>query len=237
MPARFLAIKNFDRFQHYHDDRPVAWIKLYTALLDDYAFLNLSEVAQAQLLKLWLLAGRMKNRIPNDLRFIQAKIGSPKAPQIALLIEGGWLVEVSENATESLDDSRKDSREGLEDSYGNSSPHALARGEERRGEKRRGEKKRPPLSRAEPKFAWIGDLRAAHEAVHGPGSFTPGLGARFAKSWAGLVTHHGVEKCARVWTFAQTTGTEKERGFRTVEKVAESFSLYDPDRAVDGAAA
>lgn len=87
---RFLAVKNFEEYQHYSDRTP-PWIKLYNSLLDDYAFLRLSESAQINLVKLWLLASRHDNRIPNDLVYISGKIQPKSAIDIDELIVSGFL--------------------------------------------------------------------------------------------------------------------------------------------------
>lgn len=87
----FLLIKNFDRFQHYKDRNP-PWIKLYTALLSDPEFLNLPEAAQAQLLKLWLLAAQMGNPIPNQPRLLAGKIWVTGRFYLKELIAAGFLI-------------------------------------------------------------------------------------------------------------------------------------------------
>jgi hypothetical protein len=66
---RFLAVKGFRKFQHYRDRDPV-WIKLYTNLLIDAAFLQLPEAAQAQLMKLWILASQLGNPLPNNPKLL-----------------------------------------------------------------------------------------------------------------------------------------------------------------------
>ena len=75
--------------------------------------------------------------------------------------------------------------------------------------------------------SWLTPLCKVHEKIYGVGSFAP-LAGRFAKSWKALVEAHGGEKCAEHWRFAHTSGTEKERTFRTPENVASRFALFDP---------
>ncbi len=94
---KYLCVRKWDEHQHYKDRDP-AWIKVYNRLLDDFDFLALSEVAQAQLLKLWLLASRTDNRIPYDLPYITAKIGARTAIDIDDLIVHGWLQFCDANA-------------------------------------------------------------------------------------------------------------------------------------------
>jgi hypothetical protein len=88
---KYLAIKNFERFQHYHDRIP-PWIKLYNSLLDDYAFLQLGDAARSHLILLWLVASRHKNRIPNDPKYIASAIHARGKVDIAALVDGGFVV-------------------------------------------------------------------------------------------------------------------------------------------------
>ena len=94
---KYLCIRKWTEHQHYKDRDP-AWIKVYNRLLEDYDFLALSEVAQAHLLKLWLLASRTDNRIPYDLSYITARTGARTAIDIDDFIVHGWLQFCDENA-------------------------------------------------------------------------------------------------------------------------------------------
>ena len=87
---KYLRVKKWDEHQHYTDRDP-PWIKVYNRLLDDYEFLALSEAAQSQLMKLWLLASRTDNKIPFDMTFIASKIGAKSAVDIEGMIVAGWL--------------------------------------------------------------------------------------------------------------------------------------------------
>lgn len=105
---KYLAVKHWERHQHYGDSRTPPWIKLYNALLDDYEFLSLPEVAQAQLVKLWLLASRHKNRIPYDLVYISGKINPKSALDIDGFITSGFLtIEDDKEAPAARGKSRK----------------------------------------------------------------------------------------------------------------------------------
>ena len=101
---KYLSIKNFERFQHYHDRIP-PWIKLYNALLDDYAFLQLGDAARAHLILLWLVASRHKNRIPFDAKYIASAIHATSRVDIQALIDGGF-VTVTDDATAAQDASK-----------------------------------------------------------------------------------------------------------------------------------
>src|SRR3990167_7380530 len=135
---RFLAVKNFDAFQHYHDRTP-PWIKLYNSLLDDFDFLQLKDAARAHLLSLWLVAPRLKNRIPYDQQYIQQATKAKGRVDVEALIASGWLVLV-QDASEALDDRAQDASNALDQ-------------RERRGEERRGRGDSAP------------DVLAAGEAV------------------------------------------------------------------------
>lgn len=108
-PPRFLAVKNFDRFQHYSDRLP-PWIKLYYALLDDYAFLQLTEVQQIHLVLLWLVASRHNNRIPYDETFLRAAIRAKRRVDIPALVSAGFLIvlDASTDASTALAKSEHD---------------------------------------------------------------------------------------------------------------------------------
>src|SRR4051812_24213953 len=107
MTARFLAVKGFRKFQHYRDRDPV-WIKLYTNLLIDAAFLQLPEVAQAQLMKLWILASQLGNPLPNNPKLLAGKIGTSGKFHLAAIIDAGFLIATDDPSEESASNSGKD---------------------------------------------------------------------------------------------------------------------------------
>jgi hypothetical protein len=98
----YLSVRNWDKFQHYKKhDEPAAWIKLHNKILSDYEFQKLSEVDQGRLLKLWLLAARTGNRIPNDPVWVRAQIGA-KTINLDHFIEQGWLEQVYSDSRKTL---------------------------------------------------------------------------------------------------------------------------------------
>ncbi len=105
---KYLAVKNFDTFQHYRDRNP-PWIKLYGALLVDLAFLELPEAAQAQLVKLWILASQIGNPLPNNPRLLSGKIGSTGKFHLAAIIASGFLIPCNEFASTPLAESAQES--------------------------------------------------------------------------------------------------------------------------------
>lgn len=88
--AEYIAVKDFERFQHYKSRTP-PWIKFYNALLDDYKFLQLSDAARSQLMLIWLVASRHNNRIPKDERYIAQAIHCTSRLQLSALLASGWL--------------------------------------------------------------------------------------------------------------------------------------------------
>jgi hypothetical protein len=97
----FLAVKNFDRFQHYRDRNP-PWIKLYGDLLVDLEFIQLPEAAQAQLVKLWILASQLGNPLPNDPKLLAGKIAAPGKFHLATIIAAGFLIPCTNSASGAL---------------------------------------------------------------------------------------------------------------------------------------
>jgi hypothetical protein len=86
----FIAVKNFERFQHYRDRSP-PWIKFYGELLEDYDFARLPDAMKGQLVMIWLLASRIENKIPADGRWIAAKINSTEPVDVDGFIAAGFL--------------------------------------------------------------------------------------------------------------------------------------------------
>lgn len=97
-PPPFLEIKDWRTHQHYGKRRP-PWIKLYTRLLDDAAFMALPEAAQAQLVKLWILAAAMCHPLPNDPKFLAGKIGVRGRFYLDVILASGLLVPCYQNAS------------------------------------------------------------------------------------------------------------------------------------------
>jgi hypothetical protein len=60
-----LAIRNWDRFQHYKERRP-PWVKFHVDWLDDYELAELSPATRLLACQLLLVAAKQDNRIPND---------------------------------------------------------------------------------------------------------------------------------------------------------------------------
>ena len=88
---RYLQVKNWDTFQQYKDRDP-KWIKLHRNILDDYDFEKLTEVQQCHLMKIWLLASKLDNQIPDDPDWVSKKIGAKNKVQLDQLVAFGFLI-------------------------------------------------------------------------------------------------------------------------------------------------
>ena len=87
----FLRVKNWEEFQQYKDRDP-KWIKVHRDLLYDYEMDRLDEIAQLHLLKIWLLAAKLDNKIPNDAEWIARQIGAKSKVNIKQLCTFGFLI-------------------------------------------------------------------------------------------------------------------------------------------------
>lgn len=114
---RFLAVKDYERFQHYRDRRPV-WIKLYAELLDNWEFLQLSDAARGQLMLFWLLASRHDNRVPNDRRYIEGKLALRSRFLLKELLASGFLVATDAPAENPASNALAEPERGASNSLG-----------------------------------------------------------------------------------------------------------------------
>ncbi|MFC0131402.1 hypothetical protein CR105_03030 [Massilia eurypsychrophila] len=87
---KFLTIKNWDTFQHYGKRNP-PWIKLHRALLDDYVFCGLPDIAKAHLVLIWLYASQHNGRVPYDAAFLERKLSCENV-ELGELIAAGFLI-------------------------------------------------------------------------------------------------------------------------------------------------
>ena len=87
----YLSVKNWDDFQHYRDREP-KWIKVYRSLLMDYKYDQLTDAEFGILVKIWLLASQMENKIPNDGSWIKNKLGLVHKPNLNKYIDLDFLL-------------------------------------------------------------------------------------------------------------------------------------------------
>jgi hypothetical protein len=86
----FFEVKNWDSFQHYSKRNP-PWIKLHRALLDDYNFCSLPDVAKGHLMLLWIYASQNNGYIPNDPKFLEKKLSCENI-DLEIFVSGGFLL-------------------------------------------------------------------------------------------------------------------------------------------------
>lgn len=106
---KYLAVKDFAKFQHYRDRNP-PWIKLYGTLLSDAAFLQMPEAAQAQLIKLWILASQLGHPLPNNPKLLAGRIGALGRFYLTTLIDAGFIIPTEQNASVLIDSGYPDAQ-------------------------------------------------------------------------------------------------------------------------------
>ena len=91
-----MNVKNWDRFQHYHDGRTLVWIRLHKSLLDNYDFATLSGDDAKVLVLCWLVAAEKDGELPDvpalafRLRMDPRKLGT----SLRALADKGFLESV-----------------------------------------------------------------------------------------------------------------------------------------------
>lgn len=90
-----MRVKNWGEFQQYKDRDP-KWIKLHRDLLDDYDLEQIDEIQQLYLIKIWLLAAKLDNKVPNDADWVKRKIGARSKVDLKQLCTSGFLVAYSD---------------------------------------------------------------------------------------------------------------------------------------------
>lgn len=96
LPDEFIWITRWDEFQTFQKKRgkPWAppWVKLYTRILDEPAYLDLSPETRSLLVGLWALFGRSRGTVAKDTRRLSQQLHQrvTKA-QLDSLNHAGWL--------------------------------------------------------------------------------------------------------------------------------------------------
>src|SRR5689334_8844097 len=95
---RYIVIERWGDFQHYRDRNPL-WIKTYTRLLDDDAYLDLTSPQRALLHGLWLAYGKTHGKVPESTAWLSRYLGMrvTKA-MIERLIRAGFISTVASRA-------------------------------------------------------------------------------------------------------------------------------------------
>lgn len=80
---KWIVIRNWDKFQHYSDRKPI-WIKNYLDLLHDHNYVQLSETQRAVLHGLWLLYASTNAQQPLNSTLISRAFGLKKVSRRTL---------------------------------------------------------------------------------------------------------------------------------------------------------
>jgi hypothetical protein len=91
MGREYFAVKNFERYQRFKDRRP-PWVKLYACILDDPAFLRLSEVDRNRYMTLLIVASQQENRIELDGNYLKMVMKLTEIPDLSPLFRAGFLI-------------------------------------------------------------------------------------------------------------------------------------------------
>ena len=89
----YLSVRNWGKYQHYRDRRPI-WIKFYVEMLHDDELQGLPIPARLLFDQLLLLAGEYANAIPNDSELIAKLVRMPPRTvreSLAELLRGRWI--------------------------------------------------------------------------------------------------------------------------------------------------
>jgi hypothetical protein len=107
MSERYIWIPRWDEFQHYKDRQP-PWIKVYTRLLHDDDYLNLSGHRRSILHGLWLVFASSSRRVRLDSRSLSARLQIRITSEDLKALNRAGFVEVvaSRTLAERLQDAR-----------------------------------------------------------------------------------------------------------------------------------
>ena len=107
----YLAVRNWDRFQHYKDGRPLVWIKFYVSMLDDHELRALPPPVRLLFDQYLLLAAKTNNCIPNDTEWVTAMTSLDHETTqngTRMLVKGAWLRHF--RSRRALEQSREEKR-------------------------------------------------------------------------------------------------------------------------------
>lgn len=151
---KYFSVNNFDRHQHYKLRRP-PWIKLYSELLDDPAFVSLPLKERYVYCALLLLASRLGNHIPYDMEYLQNALQTKEEINLSALFSKGFLLAQSRKPT--LSWSRR-SGHTQSQSRDRKEAETQKEGEVKEGEKDGFVRKKSPLTEEEREQAEIANL-------------------------------------------------------------------------------
>ena len=75
---KYLAIRNWAKYQHYKDRRPL-WVKFHMSFLDDPDIMALPIPTRLLSVSILLLAANKENQIPNSPKWMAVELNMPEA--------------------------------------------------------------------------------------------------------------------------------------------------------------
>jgi len=90
----WIVIPNWRRFQHYKDRNP-KWIKVYTELMYDPAFLGLTMPQRGLLISLWLEYANSRRSVPEESSKISRMVGQRVRKDTLKALSDAGFIEVS----------------------------------------------------------------------------------------------------------------------------------------------
>lgn len=219
----YIAVKNFERFQHYRDRTP-PWIKLYNDLLDDYQFACLQDASKLHLVMIWLLASRYENRIPNDAAWIAKRINATEPVDIIALVSAGFITVVadceqdaSDTLAECADSANPEGEREVEEETTSASPDGAAGRDEVEQAPLRRKRKRPeqPSWTFQAAEVWEQEVKGEPPA------------ARIGKALKPLVEKHGADDVLHWWRqYLKRRMKDGEAQFASPQDFAARYGAY-----------
>jgi hypothetical protein len=110
-----IRIKNWKRFQHFKDRRPL-WIKLYRDLIDDIEWFKLDPLAAKTLITLWIIASESEGELPclETIAFrlrIKEKEVESIVYKLSHWLEFDDINSISENLKTDIPEKRREEKE------------------------------------------------------------------------------------------------------------------------------
>jgi len=102
----FLRVRNFETFQHYSKRRP-PWVKLYKDLWHDPEFIHLDSVVKLCIIGCFTLASETDNRIPENRKWIQKRLGLVRPPDITALLASGFIERIPQDGAKTVQGSSR----------------------------------------------------------------------------------------------------------------------------------
>ena len=113
-----MRIKNWDRFQHFKDRKPI-WIKLYRDLLDDLNWHELDPKSAKALVMIWLIASEELGILPETKTLAFRLRMSEKETKEVVTRLSSWLEQDDINAiSEGYQDDMPEKRRKLRQKRG-----------------------------------------------------------------------------------------------------------------------